>query len=513
MRVRQQPHAHFAVFAVCAVVFVLAFVVRAWTNTWLTDFWGDSYHHWLITRLTMQNGGVYSDYKGLHVVWSPLYHYVSMIPLLLSGRTDIAPLHWMNAVLGALTCAWVALVAWRLYKNYAAAFTAGALLALSTWHIAFSGMNVAETFSGFMVVCVIVIVVGDKKNKAFNLERLALFLLAPAMMLTRTELAVYLGIVAIWLWIQTRYGDALAIVAGAALGIGGWSLWVWTQTGNALHWYQQYAHNNLHDWELLNSAHSWTAFAEYLYRLSPFVLFSIVAGVLCALTLRGERRRGVWLVTAMLAAHSLFLIVGYARGLVPLLTERYFSMDLVLVAALLGGGVWLFAGWLEDWGGKPNAQKHTSKIWQGILAAALILVMGARFVNDMPELEIRRWGIDKEWQVGNFLRAQAGPGDVVLTDAPAAIYRSGKPLAQFVSSVELTGYDSPRAALLAKQVRWIVAQSESYDAASNFIPPALLSRQTGGSVDGIRYELVWRYDARNTGIQTEVWHVSVNGLP
>src|SRR5512138_2555217 len=138
--------------ALGAGVFVVALGVRAWTNTWLTDFWGDSYHHWMITRLTLQNGGVYTDYKGLEVVWTPLYHYLAMVPLLLSGRGDLVPLHWMNTIFGALTCALVTWLAWLLYQDLIAAFTAGAALALMSWHIAFSGMNVTEIFSGLLVI-------------------------------------------------------------------------------------------------------------------------------------------------------------------------------------------------------------------------------------------------------------------------------------------------------------------------------------------------------------------------
>jgi hypothetical protein len=525
--------------ALCASVFVLALAVRVWTNTWLTDFWGDSYHHWLITRLTMQHGGVYTDYKGLEVVWTPLYHYVSMIPLLLTGRGDIVPLHWMNTLLGALTCALVAWLAWRLYADYIAAFTAGALLALTTWHIAFSGMNVAEIFSGLLLVGMILLVLArptqfPQKTLARNSlwKLLPLFLLTAGMVLTRTDLSVYLAIVLIWLCIQRRFPEAFTIVGAVIIALGGWSAWSWLKTANPLYWYQQYTHNNLYDWARLNESHSWLAFADYLARLSPFVLPALVGGVLCAVdTPRRTHsparrdnfryaRLNIWLVTALLAGHSLFLIVGYARGIVPILTERYLVLDLPLVAVLMAGWVGLLGHWVAGLVGRRSAENAVTDSQSTVfrnrvlesgleIAAALVLMttMWARFQNDIPELEIRRWGIDQEWQIGNFLDARVQPGEVVLTDAPVAIYRSGKPLEQFVSSVGLASSGDSLGALRAKKVRWVATQPLSYDGASAFVPRALLEKQTSGNAGALRFELAWRYDPNKPDIQAEVWNV------
>ncbi len=527
------------VLAVMASVFVFALLVRAWVSTWITDFWGDSYHHWLITRLTLQNG-VYSDFKGLEVVWTPLYHYVSMVPLLLTGRGDIEPLHWMNILLGALTCALVARLAWRLYANYLAAFTAGALLALMTWHIAFSAMNVAEIFSGLLLVAATLAVLDrpsglgvlagySARARTWTLSRIAhyalLLLLALAMPLTRTDLSVYLGIIVIWLAAQRRYGEAGILVGGMVAALGGWSAWSWVKTGNPLFWYQQYAHNNLHDWQQLNNARTrWTDFALYLARLSPLVLPALLTGILGILSNPrglasqpdssasdlGARRRNLWLVTALLAGHTLFLIVGYGRGLVPLLTERYLVLDLPLTAALAAGWVWLAGNWAwEREGRKPGRSASACAVVAGVLLAIVLL----RFENDLPELEIRRWGIDEEWQLGNFISKEVQPGEIVLTDAPVAIYRSGKPLDQFISSVALARYGTGTAALRAAHVRWIVVQPASYDAASSYLPPERLQRQSPGVSGGLRFELAWRYDPSRNDIQSEIWHVIDSTAP
>lgn len=524
----------FKTLALCAGVFVLALGVRVWTDTWLTDFWGDSYHHWLITRLTMQNGGVYSDYKELETVWSPLYHYVSMLALWLSGRTDIVALHAMNCVFGALACALAAYLAWRLFANRAAALASGAVLALMTWHIAFSGMNVAEVFSGVLILTIVLVVLSASNTgqgtaparRSFFARHLArgrlfywlvLLLLAIAMPLTRTDLSVYLAILVLWLWIQKRYGDAIVIAAGVVLALGGWSLWSYYKTGNFLHWYQQYAQNNLHDWLLLNepTANPAFAFAAYMNRLSPLVLPALWAGVLGIVTWRGAARRNLWLVPSLLAGHVLFLIVGYTRGIVPLLTERYLALDLPLVAVLVGGLVVLVGDGVSR-GIQWLNLKRQAAISDGrfadpkaryAIAAVLIAVTAVRFWNDIPELEIRRWGIDAEWQVGNYLYTQMQPGDIVLTDAPVAIYRSGKPLNQFLSSKSLPQGAAPLDALQAAGVDWIVTQPLSYDEASQFVPRALLDAQQSGTVDGVRFELVWRYDPKKTDIQSEVWHV------
>jgi hypothetical protein len=56
-------------------------------------------------------------------------------------------------------------------------------------------------------------------------------------------------------------------------------------------------------------------------------------------------------------------------------------------------------------------------------------------------------------------------------------------------------------------VRWVVTQPVAYDAASSFIPKELLAEQRGGQVQGLHFELAWRYDPDNPDVQPEVWHV------
>lgn len=506
-----------------ALVVILALAVRGWALLWITDFWGDSYHHWLIARLTLDHGGAYTDYKGLQVVWPPLYHYLSIFAFWVSGRLDILPLHLMNVALGALACLLAARLAYRLYASTLAAFAAGGVLAFSTWHIAFSAMNVAEVFSGVLILFLVLLLVPASSTRGFQL--VPLFLLALAMPLTRTDLTLYLGLAVLWLLASRGYAPAFCIVAGTALALGGWSAWSWFNTGDPLHWYRQYAENNLHDWLLLNQIRgpAWAVFSDYLYHLSPLVLPALLAGLASLLDARAERRRALWLVTLLLAGHSLFLILGYARGIVPLLTERYLALDLPMVAVLAAAFVpWV--GGMGRWaGGRARGVAATRKMEGGRargidptaitrivelgVAAALVVIVIARFAADIPELEIRRWGIDPEWQVGNFLYAQVAPGDVVLTDAPVAIYRSGKPVEQFISSVELARAGTGPDALRARNVRWVVTQAVSYDAASAYIPAALLESGAGGVVDGLDYELAWRYDPTRNGIQTEVWRI------
>jgi len=65
---------------VSIVIFVSALVVRLWFMTYRgVDYYGDSYHHWLISYLTATNGYVYTDFKPntMNIVWLPLYHYAN----------------------------------------------------------------------------------------------------------------------------------------------------------------------------------------------------------------------------------------------------------------------------------------------------------------------------------------------------------------------------------------------------------------------------------------------------
>src|SRR4029079_14253087 len=98
-------------------------------------------------------------------------------------------------------------------------------------------------------------------------------------------------------------------------------------------------------------------------------------------------RRTLWLVSVLLAGHSLFLIVGYARGIVPLLTERYLVIDLPLVAALMSSWVVVWSrARLSFSSAGSNFKIPISKLAAWGSAFLLIAASLLRFQDDLPEL-------------------------------------------------------------------------------------------------------------------------------
>ena len=59
------------------VAFIALLVRFFYLGLGLPDLWSDAYHNWYISWATIENGWVYSDYKGRELVWLPFYRYLS----------------------------------------------------------------------------------------------------------------------------------------------------------------------------------------------------------------------------------------------------------------------------------------------------------------------------------------------------------------------------------------------------------------------------------------------------
>ena len=118
------------------------------------DYYGDSYHHWLISYLTATNGYVYTDFKPktMNIVWLPLYHYVNAFFMNLTGIYDLTVPHALNLILGSLTCVLVYKITKQFCNRELLGIAAGSALALQPWFIDLNTLALTETLSSFLVV-------------------------------------------------------------------------------------------------------------------------------------------------------------------------------------------------------------------------------------------------------------------------------------------------------------------------------------------------------------------------
>jgi 4-amino-4-deoxy-L-arabinose transferase-like glycosyltransferase len=430
-----------------------ATVVRIWyAHLQVVDFWGDSYHHWLISRLILANNWVYTDYKGMETIWLPAYHYFVSIVMLLWQRFDLAPAYLINSLLGTLTCGLAAWLVAKVSKNGWAGLVAGLTLAMLPWHVAYSHINMPEVASGlFLLLC-------------FALARdgryVWLILFAFISGLTRHELSFILAILGGWLLWQRQWRVVFGLGFGVLLALITWSTWSWFITGDALAW-----------WTRSQVAAAWDAQFGIEAGIRPIVDFNrlkdtllqiypplYVTGIalLLGFTYKSWCARltnSGWLLATLVAVHWLFLSFFMVRHL-PSLDPRFFLISLPLLVCV--GSLVIAA----------NPRRKTRGVFWGLHLVLLLFSLG-----QLPAFAKKAYVLTPERVAGEHLGAIASEKGNFWVDMPTSIYYSGLSPERFLSSDQLLPDDkrwienTPELALAAieqNDIRYILWQEVSY---------------------------------------------------
>jgi len=467
---------------------VVAAGIRLFYARWsVTDFWGDAYHHWLISRLTLANDWVYADYKGLETVWLPGYHYLIAGVMTLWGRFDLAPAHLTNIVLGTLACGLVAWLVAQVTRDWRAALGAGLTLALTPWHIAYSHINMPEVMGG---VLLLLSLLAARRGHALWLAGLA-FVGA----LTRHELTLLLAPVGLWLGWRREWRAAFGLGLGAALGLGLWSLWSGHVTGDPLEWWSQY--QALTAWD----ARFWTESGVRLADLATLrqaadraypPLTLVVLLIVASLVYRRWRRRVPsegWLLIALVGFHWLTLGLGFVAGNLPSADPRYV---LVSLPALAAGGVIFVAA---------IPQRLPRLLVSGLYAALLALSL----YRQLPNFRDMAYVLAPERAAGEVLGDVAPADGHFWVDAPVSIYYSRLEPERFFSSDQLLPAETrdldhipavALSALLAHDIRFVLWEDVSYTFVQRVWPHMAAGQafqQDGPAAARYRFEPVFRY--------------------
>ena len=191
------------------------------------DYWGDSHHNLIMSKLTLDNGLVYSDFKDRELTWLPAFRYWGSLVIWITGSVKLITLNIANSVLGVVI---VGLGTWfvREKKGNRIALLTGTLLALAPYLIVFSYMNMAE---GFGALLLLAWVIGVDKNQIA-----LIFITAFLASLTRYELSFFLGISTLYLITVSKKKAFVSTIAGVAVGLSIWSWWSYINTGDFLTW-------------------------------------------------------------------------------------------------------------------------------------------------------------------------------------------------------------------------------------------------------------------------------------
>ena len=484
-----------------ALSVVVAGAVRLLYAGWrVTDFWGDAYHHWLISRLTLTNQWVYADYKGLETVWLPGYHYLISAMMAVCERFDLEPAHWTNLFLGVLACGLVGWLVTAVAGDWRPGLGAGITLALSPWHLAYSHMNMPEVMAG---VLLLVSLMAAQRGKAGLLAVLAF-----VGTLTRHELTLLLALAGLWLGWRRQWRAMLSLAVGSALGLVLWSAWSYTVTGEALAWWRQYTLATAKDASFWIEAGVRSAnlarMGQALARAFP--VLPVVAPVFVVGTLsHGWRRRFPaegWLLIAVAAAHWLVLALGFAAGHLPTADPRYV---LISLPAAVGAGVLVVAAVSGRWA-------------RTLLAGLCGVLLLTSMLRQLPSFRDMAYVLAPERAAGEFLGEAAPGGGGLWVDAPVTVYFSGLRPDRFHSTDRLLMADGREVekassisldAIAARDIEYVLWDNVPYSDVQ-YIWPQMRDGQPFDE-DGYHFVPVFRYsgwELEYGARPTAVWQIT-----
>ncbi len=512
------------------LIVILALGMRLWYMAQgIDDFWGDSYHHWLISRLTVENRWVYSDYKGMNLVWLPVYHYLSALAMWLCGRYDLAPLHWLNLMLGTVSCYLVFHVARRLYNTLLAGLMAGLIMVFNHVHLVFSNLNMTEGWAATLLLLAIYCVEGLRhadsraeastpKSQTPNPESqgqkhvylVALCVIAFLTTLTRYEMVVYLPPLAYWLY-RRKKAWAVLFLASIGLALTVWAGWIYGMTGNPLTGWLEQAQATR--WEHLFISGSPYQLLNLLaffvdYRQAFPLLGVAFVGVALSLLSRTPEHQPhnptLALIASMVGLHFLSLSIGFWAGEVAYTDVRFSVPDLPLLALLM-------PTWLSLAGQLSIRWRERLALGAGLIVFGAVVPLGLA----APALDKVAYIIVPEKEAGLFLKEQPLDGGTIWCDAPVSIYYSTLPLDSFVSSDSIEDYmatseftEAGVQAIETQGIKYLLYEHVSYNGTYWFFPQ--LKEGQEFAVGGFRLTPIYTFQGWETQYgahPTAVWQI------
>ena len=440
-------------FLVVAIASVAA-LIRVWRTFTRIDYYGDSYHHWLISYLTATNSYLYTDFKPdtMNIVWLPLYHYINAFLMNTSGIYDLTVPHSVNIVAGSLTCILVYKTA-RLSLNRTLATAAGLSLAVQPWFIEINSWGVTETLAALFIICAIYFYL--KGNPAYTTVSIVLS------MLTRYEGWVFALMLLVAAVIERRWSKkecALYLVACSSIVLG-WSLWSYSQTSDFMAWYRLQSTMLRWDVLFLGGQHrlDLDALTPYLRLALDTTSYVFLIG-LAACMIKKRPRRNVVLLALFELAYILLISFQHSLGF-ALLHPRHlvyvFPMTAILCFPILE---------------RIDIEKTPYILPKKIaLSILMVILIAMPIIVQIDLFKPTSYLIEYEVDAGLELRRIYHGGNVIC-DSPAIIYHTRLDPRSFYSSNHLFWYSRTwnkvelQEWLSEHHIAYLVWQNVSYSA-------------------------------------------------
>lgn len=453
---------------VSIAIFSSAMVARIWQMADRgIDYYGDSYHHWLIGYLTATNGYAYTDFKQktMNIVWLPLYHYINAFLMSLTGIYDLTVPHALNIILGSLTCVVAYRLVKRLYGGEILGIAAASALALQPWFMNLNTLALTENLSCFLIVLAIY----------YYFQKRPVHFIAPVIlaMLTRYEAWLFAALLIITAFVQRKFGVRwlILLICSAGVIIAGWCFWSYVNTSDPLAWYRMQV--TMVEWDVRyfqkTGAFNLSRLKDFLTLALNMTSWFLPIGLAAGLLKKAEIRTIAILELVFIVYVNLQVFVGTS-----LPEPRYLIYILPLTSILL----------VSILGGVKLKRSYVKKaIYAAFLLAIIILPL-----RDVRIFPAQTYVIKPEMEAGLALAALYNGGGVV-SDSPTVIYYSKIEPSKFHSSLEIRWYarDWSREKLkewyLKNGIRFMVWQNVTYSSLWWLFPELSEGRNRVDSTD------------------------------
>lgn len=417
-------------------IFILALALRLLLIVLgFVDYWGDAQHNLIISKLTLENGFVYTDFKDRELAWLPLYRYWGSLIMLITGTYSLTVIHFVNTIIGALTAvitAWVGVI----LINKKTGLYIGLVAACIPYMIVFSYVNVAEMAGALLLLGWFFGLIKKKYWIALICASLGA--------LTREEIIFLIGVSFVPLFYLKNYKAVSYSILGLVLGLGIWSWWSYVNTGNLLSW-------------LLNRFQSTTSSTAFYadggnflveYLLTPFSsLLQIFPLILFFIWFKKpdskrscENKEWIDLLGYLAVAHWVFIFIAQFK-IIAYPDSRLFVLTLPMAI------IWFFSLLQRGYFRKFVSQR------------VIILLIGISLVQLVVPY-YRQYSLQPRKEVGRWIQENVKDDQLIWSDQAVAIVESKRDPNLFISTDKLLPSSVKGSGV---EDRWVQAMIEEKD--------------------------------------------------
>lgn len=394
-------------------IFIIALILR-----WLllaigfVDYWGDAQHNLIMSKLTLDNGFVYTDFKDRALTWLPLSRYWGSLIMLITGTYSLWAINVVNCIIGASTAVLAAYTGSKLLDKKLGLLI-GLAAAITPYLMVFSYVGMAEVLGGFLMLAWFTSTYKEK----YILALVFAFLAA----LTRYELIFLIGISMIPLLYFKSYKAVIYSIGGLILALGIWSWWSYTNSGNPFTWLLM---------RIESTTRSTGFYIEQSNKWQRNVLVPIATVlqafplILCFIWFKKPKnieaikeRFWFYFMGYITLAHWIFFFVAQFK-IIAYPDPRFFILTLPITI------IWFFALFNRGY-------------FRAFINQRIIFLLLAFSLIQLIVPFYRQYSLQPRKEVGAWLKEHINDEQLIWSDQAVAIVESGRDPSLFISSDKL----------------------------------------------------------------------------